>query len=136
MFALAAPARVDAFGNEVPDLLQRLIPHLQRAVQMTLKMANLDALRSAGFEALDCLSEGVVLADSTARVVFANRVAEAMLARAEGIGVEDFRALRGGFGANHCPASPYRAECSSRGTPPRPAVHCSWSAPPGGVHYQ
>ncbi len=88
VFALAAHERTDAFDDEALDLLRQLIPHLQRAIQVTLKMADLDVLHSAGFEALDCLSEGVVLADSTARIVFANRAAEAMLERADGIGVE------------------------------------------------
>jgi DNA-binding NarL/FixJ family response regulator len=87
VICVAAPERADAFGAQSLDLLRQLIPHLQRATQVALKMADLDALRGAGLEALDCLSEGVVLADANARVVFANRAAEAMLARADGIGV-------------------------------------------------
>ena len=107
MFALAAPARTDALGDEVVDLLRRLIPHLQRAVQITLKMARFGCAPQRWFRGARLFElEGVVLADSTARVVFGNRVAEAMLARADGIGVKNSRALRGGFppGANHCPA--------------------------------
>jgi len=88
MLCLAAPERLDAFGAESLDLLRQLIPHLQRATQVTLKMADLEALHGGIFAALDCLSEGVLLADSNARVVFANRAAEAMFARADGIGVQ------------------------------------------------
>jgi DNA-binding CsgD family transcriptional regulator len=54
-------------------------------------MADLDAVRSAGFAALDFLSEGVILADSNAHIVFANRGAEAILAKADGIGVDASR---------------------------------------------
>jgi PAS domain-containing protein len=88
VLCLAAPERADAFGSRSLELLGQLIPHLERATRVTLKMANLDALRAASFAALDHLKEGVLLTDANARVVFANRVAEAMLARADGIVTE------------------------------------------------
>lgn len=53
-----------------------------------LKIANPEALRSAGLDALDSLSEGIVLTHANARVVFANRTAEAMFAQADGINVD------------------------------------------------
>jgi len=59
--------------------------------QVTLKLADLEMVRSAALEALDSLSEGVVLADISARVLFANHAAEKMFATADGIGVEASR---------------------------------------------
>lgn len=88
VLCIAAPERLEAFGSQSLQFLQRLTPHVQRAARVTLKMADLEALRSAGFEALDSLSEGVVLTDADAHVVFANRAAEATIARADGIGVD------------------------------------------------
>jgi DNA-binding CsgD family transcriptional regulator len=88
VICLAAPERVDGFATRSSELLRQLMPHLARAAQITLKIAELDALRSAGLEVLDCLSEGIILADINARVVFANRAAEGMLATADGIGVD------------------------------------------------
>jgi DNA-binding CsgD family transcriptional regulator/PAS domain-containing protein len=88
VLCLAAPERADAFDPQLLDLLRRLTPHLQRAAQVTLKMADLELLRNAGLEALDSLSDGVVLTDANARVVFANRAAEAMFSRRDGIGVD------------------------------------------------
>ena len=79
VLAVGAPLRTDAFDNEELDLLQRLIPHLRRASQATLKLAHLDALRSAGFGALDHLNEGVLL--SIIVVVFAIRATEARCSR-------------------------------------------------------
>jgi DNA-binding CsgD family transcriptional regulator len=88
VLCLAAPERADAFGPQSLDLLRRLTPHLQRATEVTLKFAELEVFRSAAVEALDRLSEGVVLTDISARVLFANQTAEKMFAMADGIGVE------------------------------------------------
>jgi DNA-binding CsgD family transcriptional regulator len=88
VFVVAAPERLEAFGLQSLQVLQRLTPHLQRAARVTLKMADLEAMRSAGLEALDALGEGVVLADANARLVFANRAAQAMFAQADGIGLD------------------------------------------------
>ena len=88
ILCIAAPERLEAVGLQSLQLLQHLTPHLQRAARVTLKLADLESLRSAGLEALDSLSEGVVLVDANARVVFANRAAEAMFARADGIGID------------------------------------------------
>ena len=88
ILCIAAPERLEAFGLQSLQLLQHLTPHLQRAARVTLRLADLAALRSAGLDTLDSLSEGVVLTDASARVLFANRAAEAMFARSDGIGVD------------------------------------------------
>jgi DNA-binding CsgD family transcriptional regulator len=88
VICLAAPERADAFVARSSQLLGQWRPHLARAARITLKLAELDALRQAGFAALDRLTEGVVLADVKARVVFANGAAEAMFARADGVRVD------------------------------------------------
>jgi DNA-binding CsgD family transcriptional regulator len=88
MIYLAAPERAEAFNNESLELLRQLAPHLERAARMTLKIAELDALHNVGLDVLDSLNEGVILADASARIVFANRAAEAMFASADGIGVD------------------------------------------------
>jgi DNA-binding CsgD family transcriptional regulator len=85
---LAAPERPELFGSQSLELLRRLLPHLARAARVTLKLATQEALRHAGFAALDRLSEAVILADGNARVIFANRAAEIILATADGIGVD------------------------------------------------
>jgi DNA-binding CsgD family transcriptional regulator len=97
LLCLAAPERLNAFSTARSlDLLRQLTPHLQRATQVTLKMADQDALRSAGLEALDYLSDAVFITDCNGQVLFANRAAEAMLAEADGIhvGPSGLRAVR------------------------------------------
>jgi DNA-binding CsgD family transcriptional regulator/PAS domain-containing protein len=88
VICLAAPERANNFGTQSLELLGRLIPHLARATRLTLKMTNLEALRGASFAALDYLHDAVLLTDSNARVIFANRIADVMLSRGDGIGVD------------------------------------------------
>ncbi|MFZ1961524.1 MAG: LuxR C-terminal-related transcriptional regulator [Methylovirgula sp.] len=57
-------------------LYRRLAPHLQRAVQLNLKLAQLEMRCAASAEALDKLEQGALLVDIAGRVLFANREAE------------------------------------------------------------
>lgn len=64
------------FGPEHVRLQQFLAPHLQRAVQLNIKLAKLETNHAASVEALNRLDQGALLADAGGRVLFANRVAE------------------------------------------------------------
>ena len=81
-------------GAERPDrrdlgLLERLLPHMQRSVQLHLRMASLQARSSAAEEALDHLPFGVILIDAEGRVLLLNRAAEAVIAAADGLTVRE-----------------------------------------------
>lgn len=81
-------------GNERPDrhdldLLGRLLPHMQRSVQLYLRLASLEARWSAAEEALDHLPFGVILVDARGKVLFLNRSAEAVIAAADGLTVRE-----------------------------------------------
>ena len=81
-------------GSERPDrhdldLLQRLLPHMQRSVQLHLRLACLEARWSHAEEALDHLPLGVVLVDAGGKVLFLNRSAEAVVAAADGLTVRE-----------------------------------------------
>jgi hypothetical protein len=60
-----------------------LIPQLQRAVQLQLRLADIEGPTYGSAEILNRLTVGVLLVDAAARVLFANRAAEDML-RARG----------------------------------------------------
>jgi DNA-binding CsgD family transcriptional regulator len=60
-------------------LFAALIPHLQRGVQLQLRLAGVDGPRA------DRLRQGVLLVDAAARVIFANRAAEMMLRAGAGV---------------------------------------------------
>jgi DNA-binding CsgD family transcriptional regulator/PAS domain-containing protein len=64
-------------------LYERLAPHLQRAVQINVKLARLDMQCAASADALDQLAQGAFLVDAAGRVLFANRAA-ARLTEARG----------------------------------------------------
>jgi DNA-binding CsgD family transcriptional regulator len=66
-------------------LFAGLIPHLQRAVQLQLRLAGLDGLPEGSAEILNRLVQGVILVDGEARVIFANRAAESILRAGRGL---------------------------------------------------
>jgi DNA-binding CsgD family transcriptional regulator len=66
-------------------LFAALIPHLQRAVQLQLRLAGVDGPSPGSAELLNRLRQGVLLVDAAARVIFANRPAEIMLRAGGGV---------------------------------------------------
>jgi PAS domain-containing protein len=67
------------------DLFARLIPHLQRAVQLQLRLAVLEDRQSGSAEVLNRLRQGVLLVDDSGKVRFANRAAEETSSRRPGL---------------------------------------------------
>lgn len=68
------------------QLLQSLMPHLARAVQIQRHLAEVDAQKSQALDTFQHLRLGVILADVSGRFVFVNRAAEDLLAQCQGIG--------------------------------------------------
>ena len=64
------------FERDEIRLYERLAPHLQRAVQLNLKLTRLEMRCSASADALDYLEQGAFLVDGASRVLHANREAE------------------------------------------------------------
>jgi DNA-binding CsgD family transcriptional regulator len=73
------------FGAREIRLFAALIPHLQRAVQLQLRLAGVDGPPTGSAEILNRLPQGVLLVDSGARVIFANSAAERMLRAGNGL---------------------------------------------------
>ncbi len=73
------------FDDTEVRLFAALVPHLQRAVQLQVRLAGLDAPPTGSADILNRLPQGVLLIDAQARVVFANRAAEALLASRGGL---------------------------------------------------
>jgi DNA-binding CsgD family transcriptional regulator/PAS domain-containing protein len=61
-------------------LYKFLVPHLQRAVQINIKLASAELNHMASVETLNRLEEGVLFVDLNAKIVFANRAAEKLFA--------------------------------------------------------
>lgn len=73
------PYSEDDFGVREVRLFTALIPHLQRAVQLQLRLAGVDGPSTGSVEMLNRLRQGVLLVDAAARVIFANSAGERML---------------------------------------------------------
>jgi DNA-binding CsgD family transcriptional regulator/PAS domain-containing protein len=79
----ARPRSVDSdIGRE---LLKTLMPHLQCAMRLHKRIANLEASVYALVDTLDYLPGGVIIADADSRVLVMNRAAETILARNRGL---------------------------------------------------
>jgi DNA-binding CsgD family transcriptional regulator/PAS domain-containing protein len=91
IFGILRRSRAGAFAKREVDLLGRLLPHFQRAAQLSLRLDVLDRQKKAVEDVLDHLPMGVVLFDKTGRILLLNRVAGAFIASADGISVRNGR---------------------------------------------
>jgi len=63
----------------------RLLPHVRRSLDLHRRLYGLRLERDGALQALDALRIGIVMTDRTGRVMFANRVAEGILRRCDGL---------------------------------------------------
>lgn len=77
--------RAGPFGEAETALLELLMPHLQRALQLHHRISTLEAERSASLEALDHLAAGVILVRANAQVLFVNRAARRIVDSNDGL---------------------------------------------------
>ena len=82
------------FDESHVALYKLLVPHLQRAVQINIKLARAELNHSASVETLNRLEEGILFVDLNAKIVFANKAAEKLFAD------RDLRQTRGRLQAN------------------------------------
>jgi DNA-binding CsgD family transcriptional regulator/PAS domain-containing protein len=84
-FGVWRPARLGPFGRSVASVLAAVVPHLQRAMQLNIRLADVEMVRTASAEILDQLNQAVLLVDAASRVLFANRTAETILSERPGL---------------------------------------------------
>jgi len=73
------------FGDDEISLLQLLMPHLQRAIQLHRRIVGLETRSQAAADALDRLPMGLILVDGRGKVVLLNRAAKEILDRDDGL---------------------------------------------------
>ncbi len=93
-FTRASGARSYTAGPGSP--LSNLIPHLQRAVQLSIRLSATARAHHHAHSMLERAHEPVLVVDAQARVVFANTAAERLLATEDGLAVEQSHARCGG----------------------------------------
>jgi DNA-binding CsgD family transcriptional regulator/PAS domain-containing protein len=77
--------RAGPFGKQETALLQLLMPHLQRAIQLHRRLATAEAERNSSLEALEHLAAGVILTKANGQVLFRNRAARQIVDRKDGL---------------------------------------------------
>ncbi|TAJ73282.1 MAG: helix-turn-helix transcriptional regulator [Phenylobacterium sp.] len=81
---LMLPGR-DAFGRDQLRLLELLMPHIQRAVQLNIRMGEADASDSATARLVEQMPTAAFILDSNGQVLFANPAAEQLLCSGRGV---------------------------------------------------
>lgn len=79
------------FKPKHKTLMQPLVPHFRQALQLRARLNGLELQAQSSFKALEALSLGVVVVDSSARLVFANKPADSILRSGLGISVREGR---------------------------------------------
>jgi DNA-binding CsgD family transcriptional regulator/PAS domain-containing protein len=74
-----------SFDGEATRLFAALVPHIQRAVQLQLRLSALEMQRASSAALFDRMRDGVVIVDRGGGSMFANRTAEELLARNDGL---------------------------------------------------
>lgn len=77
--AVGRPVGVAPFSDDAIALVRRFTPHLQRAVKLHIRTADLRQRVAIGEMALQAMDSGVVALNANGEVVFANQFAEKML---------------------------------------------------------
>jgi DNA-binding CsgD family transcriptional regulator len=85
MLSVVKPADAPPFSNEELQPARLLVPHLQRAIALARRLNHLELERTAGWQALDLVSFGVVVLDSRGRPLFVNQAADDILTANDGL---------------------------------------------------
>jgi hypothetical protein len=94
VIAVSRPYAKGDFDATETRLFAEIIPHLQRALQLKMRLAGFNGLPEGSAQILNRLSQGVLLVDAEARVIFANCAAEDVLRADHGlfVGCDGLRA--------------------------------------------
>jgi DNA-binding CsgD family transcriptional regulator len=74
-----------AFNEADKARLDVLIPHLKRAIQLTIRLENAGIDHQAALEGLERAHAATILVDARGAILFATRLAETLLRRGEGL---------------------------------------------------
>lgn len=77
------------YGDEDLSAMKVLVPHLVAAMRVNDRLNAADLRVAGASTALDRLETGVIMVELNGRVVFANRMAEALLAEEDGLRTEE-----------------------------------------------
>ncbi len=87
----ARPKGSRDFGEEEKAVFRRLVPHLERALQIHGKLCQTESERDLYANAVDQFSVGTILLDSSGHVLKMNRIAESLLHERDGLVLHEGR---------------------------------------------
>ena len=135
VIASLRPEERGPFDDSDTLLLQTLMPHLQRALALQLRIATLETSAASAMDVLDTLPYGVVLISADAKVLLVNRVARAIIDQNDGLTVirqnlctertEDTRRLQKLIGESVATSRGRGLRASGTMNIPRPSQRCS-----------
>ena len=94
VFAMARPSRRGPFGNVHLESVRDLCQHLRQAIRIQMHLTDADIRYQYLSEALDQIRHGVIVVDSDAWILHANREAKTIIAAGDAIQVD--RGRQGG----------------------------------------
>lgn len=77
-FNICRSTRQGPFGTDERKLFDWLVPHLRRSIMLGFKLDSYQAMQRAAFDVLERLSDGVMLLDRRAHLLFANAAARSV----------------------------------------------------------
>lgn len=83
--AVCRPAKAEEFGAAETAMLDRLVPHVTRAMRVKIKLDHAAQRVEAALGAFDRLAVGMAIVDTELRVVVVNRRGEQMIAQRDGL---------------------------------------------------
>jgi DNA-binding CsgD family transcriptional regulator len=94
--SFSRPARMKNFGKSESNLLNLVIPHLQRAFQVYMKIAEIERDKRMMMDCLEKISENVIIVDKTGKIVYLNKNATNLIECNDGLQISrDGRLIAG-----------------------------------------
>lgn len=87
-FGIQRYSRQDEFSCEELKFAAQIMPHLQRALQLQIRLDSIAAERNSMFGMLDRLEIGVIILGTTGKVVHLNAAADVILSSRDGLFLE------------------------------------------------
>ncbi len=84
-FEILRPRESGTFALDDLEFLDRAIPHIKRALQVMIRLADLETRAATGTEIWDRLPYGIIVLDDAGRVLWTNVVAEKLLSQNDGL---------------------------------------------------
>ena len=90
-FGAQRPRGLESFDEASRRTMSLLLPHLQRAMQIQLRLSLYDQVQAVTLDLLERVGFGVIILDEAKRLLFANRLAERELEKESGLRVSKGR---------------------------------------------